>query len=364
MDILFLDDEKIELANSTVGDVAIAILTKTWAKLAQMDKANYSYPANWKMLKLAIKSTSSVKTIERVIRGFGLFAFEWDGDSERFYSPRLRDHFTDLDTKVGGGREISDEARAKMREGGRSGKGGGRPKKQGKNKVDDTENKVENKVQEEKNKVDDAHLVFEDPKKQGKNKVDDTENKVENKVQEEKNKVDDAHLVFEDPKKQGKNKVDDEKKQGNGGIIGGLNAPSKEESLKSKAPKGDIGGAKSVARFCPPTLEEVQSYVLEKGIEIDAERFVAYYDSNGWMVGRNKMKSWKSAIITWKKNEEKYDQPQRAIYHPPQQRILPSQRIEKDVDRTPEPPSEKALEALRYLNEIENNNGRSSSETS
>lgn len=328
MDILFLDDEKIELANSTVGDVAIAILTKTWAKLAQMDKANYSYPANWKMLKLAIKSTSSVKTIERVIRGFGLFAFEWDGDSERFYSPRLRDHFTDLDTKVGGGREISDEARAKMREGGRSGKGGGRPKKQGKNKVDDTENKVENKVQEEKNKVDDAHLVFEDPKKQG------------------------------------KNKVDDEKKQGNGGIIGGLNAPSKEESLKSKAPKGDIGGAKSVARFCPPTLEEVQSYVLEKGIEIDAERFVAYYDSNGWMVGRNKMKSWKSAIITWKKNEEKYDQPQRAIYHPPQQRILPSQRIEKDVDRTPEPPSEKALEALRYLNEIENNNGRSSSETS
>ena len=292
MDILFLDDEKIELANSTVGDVAIAILTKTWAKLAQMDKANYSYPANWKMLKLAIKSTSSVKTIERVIRGFGLFAFEWDGDSERFYSPRLRDHFTDLDTKVGGGREISDEARAKMREGGRSGKGGGRPKKQG------------------------------------------------------------------------KNKVDDEKKQGIGGIIGGLNAPSKEESLKSKAPKGDIGGAKSVARFCPPTLEEVQSYVLEKGIEIDAERFVAYYDSNGWMVGRNKMKSWKSAIVTWKKNEEKYDQPQRAIYHPPQQRILPSQRIERDVDRTPEPPSEKALEALRYLNEIENNNGQSPSETS
>ena len=320
MDILFLDDEKIELANSTVGDVAIAILTKTWAKLAQMDKANYSYPANWKMLKLAIKSTSSVKTIERVIRGFGLFAFEWDGDSERFYSPRLRDHFTDLDTKVGGGREISDEARAKMREGGRSGKGGGRPKKQGKNKVDDTENKV-----------------------------------------------DDTYLVFEDQKKQGRNKVDDEKKQGIGGIIGGLNAPSKEESLKSKVPKGDIGGAKSVARFCPPTLEEVQSYVLEKGIEIDTERFVAYYESNGWMVGRNKMKSWKSAIVTWKKNEEKYGQPQQATYHPPQQRILPSQRIETDVDRTPEPPSEKALEALRYLNEIdeiENNNGRSSSETS
>lgn len=343
MDILFLDDEKIELANSTVGDVAIAILTKTWAKLAQMDKANYSYPANWKMLKLAIKSTSSVKTIERVIRGFELFSFEGEGDNERFFSPRLREHFTYLDAKVVSScddecrpirREISDESRAKMGEGGRNGKGGGRPKKQGRNKVE--------------------------------NKVDDTENKVENKVQEEKNKVDDTYLVFEDQKKQGRNKVDDEKKQGIGGIIGGLNAPIKEESLKIKAPKGDIG-AKSVARFCPPTLEEVQSYVLEKGIEIDAEKFVAYYESNGWMVGRNKMKSWKSAIVTWKKNEEKYNQPQRATYHPPQQRILPSQRIETDVDRTPEPPSEKALEALRYLNEIdeiENNNGRSFSETS
>ena len=321
MDILFLDDEKIELANSTVGDVAIAILTKTWAKLAQMDKANYSYPANWKMLKLAIKSTSSVKTIERVIRGFGLFSFEGEGDNERFFSPRLREHFISLDNKADisyatnqeeeevvtdrRGRVLSKDALERMARGGKK----YRPLDQGSTKVDQGSTKVDTKVD------------------------------------------------------QGSTKVDTKVDQGNGGIIGGLNAPIKEESLKIKAPKGDIG-AKSVARFCPPTLEEVQSYVLEKGIEIDAEKFVAYYESNGWMVGRNKMKSWKSAIVTWKKNEEKYGQPQRATYHPPQQRILPSQRIETDVDRTPEPPSEKALEALRYLNEIENNNGQSPSETS
>ena len=327
MDILFLEDEKIELINSEIGDVAVAILSKTWAKLAQMDKAGYSYPANWKMLKLAIKSTSSVKTIERVIRGFGLFAFEGEGDSERFYSPRLREHFRALDDKADTsyatnqeeevvtdrrGRILSKDALERMARGGKK----YRPLDQGSTKVE--------------------------------TKVDQGSTKVETKVEE------------------GSTKVETKVEEGNGGIIGGLNAPSKEESLKSKAPKGDIEGAKSVARFCPPTLEEVQSYVLEKGIEIDTERFVAYYESNGWMVGRNKMKSWKSAIVTWKKNEEKYDQPQRAIYHPPQQRILPSQRIEKDVDRTPEPPSEKALEALRYLNEIENenNNGRSPSETS
>ncbi len=306
-----MEDEKIELINSEIGDVAIAILSKTWAKLAQMDKAGYSYPANWKMLKLAIKSTSSVKTIERVIRGFGLFAFEGEGDSERFYSPRLRDHFTDLDTKGGSGREISDEARAKMGEGGRNGKGGGRPKKQGENKVD-----------------------------------------------QEKNKVEDSHLVFEDKKKQGENKVDQEKEQGNGGIIGGLNAPSKEESLKSKVPKGVVV-AGSASRFRPPTLEEVKSYILEKGVEIDAERFVAYYESNGWMVGRNKMKSWKSAIVTWQKNEGRYGQ--STTYQPtrPQKNLLPSQRIETEAERTPDPPSEKAMEALRYLAEIKRkNNGQ------
>ena len=303
MDILFLDDEKIELANSTVGDVAIAILTKTWAKLAQMDKANYSYPANWKMLKLAIKSTSSVKTIERVIRGFGLFSFEGEGDNERFFSPRLREHFISLDNKA----DISYATNQEEEE-----------------VVTDRRGRVLSK--------DALERMARGGKKYR-------------------------------PLDQGSTKVDTKVDQGNGGIIGGLNAPIKEESLKIKAPKGDIG-AKSVARFCPPTLEEVQSYVLEKGIEIDAEKFVAYYESNGWMVGRNKMKSWKSAIVTWKKNEEKYGQPQRATYHPPQQRILPSQRIETDVDRTPEPPSEKALEALRYLNEIENNNGQSPSETS
>ena len=290
MDILFLDDEKIELANSTIGDVAIAILSKTWAKLAQMDKAGYSYPANWKMLKLAIKSTSSVKTIERVIRGFGLFAFEGEGDSERFYSPRLRDHFTDLDAKAGGGREISDEARAKMREGGRK----GRRKKQGEDKVDPEKNKVEDKV-------------------------------------------------------------DPEKVQDLGGIIGGLNAPSKEESLKSKAPKGVVV-AGSASRFRPPTLEEVKSYILEKGIEIDAERFVAYYESNGWMVGRNKMKNWKSAIVTWHKNEGRYGQNTTCQPTRPQKNLLPSQRIETEAERIPDPPSEKAMEALRYLAEIKKKN--------
>ena len=50
-----------------------------------------------------------------------------------------------------------------------------------------------------------------------------------------------------------------------------------------------------------PTLEEVQAYVTEKGYSVDAESFIAFYESNGWKVGKNPMKSWRAALVTWQK---------------------------------------------------------------
>lgn len=53
-------------------------------------------------------------------------------------------------------------------------------------------------------------------------------------------------------------------------------------------------------RFAPPTREEVEAYVAEKGYSgFNAERFIAYYESNGWRVGRNPMKGWKAAVTGW-----------------------------------------------------------------
>ena len=54
--------------------------------------------------------------------------------------------------------------------------------------------------------------------------------------------------------------------------------------------------------MCKPTVEEVQKYIDEKGYHFSAEEFVAFYDSNGWRVGRNPMKSWKAATVTWERN--------------------------------------------------------------
>ena len=50
-----------------------------------------------------------------------------------------------------------------------------------------------------------------------------------------------------------------------------------------------------------PTLEEVQAYVTQKGYSVDAESFIAFYESNGWKVGKNPMKSWRAALVTWQK---------------------------------------------------------------
>ena len=52
--------------------------------------------------------------------------------------------------------------------------------------------------------------------------------------------------------------------------------------------------------FEPPTTEEVEAYAREAAIRLDAAQFVAYYSSNGWLVGnRTPMRDWKAAARSW-----------------------------------------------------------------
>lgn len=52
----------------------------------------------------------------------------------------------------------------------------------------------------------------------------------------------------------------------------------------------------------PPTIEEIKEYCKDKGLPIDADKFFNYYESNGWKVGKNPMKSWSAACHTWARN--------------------------------------------------------------
>jgi hypothetical protein len=57
--------------------------------------------------------------------------------------------------------------------------------------------------------------------------------------------------------------------------------------------------------FNKPTILDVENYCKERKNNVDAEAFIAFYESKGWMIGKNKMKDWKQAVITWEKRQYK-----------------------------------------------------------
>jgi uncharacterized protein YdaU (DUF1376 family) len=67
-------------------------------------------------------------------------------------------------------------------------------------------------------------------------------------------------------------------------------------------------------RFVPPSFAQVQNYCTERLNNVDANKFTDHYTSNGWLVGKNKMKDWKAAVRTWEKSS--FDKPSNT----PQQR--------------------------------------------
>lgn len=76
------------------------------------------------------------------------------------------------------------------------------------------------------------------------------------------------------------------------------------EYVEPPAAAPAIDEPQKTKRFTPPTLEEVEDYCLERGNSVDPERFIDYYTSNGWKVGKNTMKDWKAAVRTWEKSDK------------------------------------------------------------
>jgi hypothetical protein len=66
--------------------------------------------------------------------------------------------------------------------------------------------------------------------------------------------------------------------------------------------------------FVPPTAEEVREYCGAQGLTIDAERFVDYYEANGWKVGNQSMKDWRATVRNWARRDRErgYDSPKSA----------------------------------------------------
>ena len=58
-------------------------------------------------------------------------------------------------------------------------------------------------------------------------------------------------------------------------------------------------------KFKKPTIEEIAQYCKERNNKIDANYFFDYYESKGWVIGKNPMKDWKAAVRTWELKDKK-----------------------------------------------------------
>lgn len=101
---------------------------------------------------------------------------------------------------------------------------------------------------------------------------------------------------------------------------------SKRQSKRQSKTKG-VGEhvPAEPARFRPPTVEDVEAYGNESGYKINAERFVDFYASKGWKVGKNPMKDWRAAVRGWfirdreeghgKPAEQQATKPRKTSFH-------------------------------------------------
>lgn len=85
-------------------------------------------------------------------------------------------------------------------------------------------------------------------------------------------------------------------------------APAEPEPVKPEK--------KSAAkRFRAPSVEEVAAYCAERDNGIDAEAFVDFYKSKGWVVGRSPMRDWKAAVRTWERDRAGRESERGVIEH-------------------------------------------------
>ncbi len=61
---------------------------------------------------------------------------------------------------------------------------------------------------------------------------------------------------------------------------------------------------KESSRFAPPSLSELEDYIKLNKYNVDAEQWINFYQSKGWLVGKSKMKDWQAAVRTWAKRNK------------------------------------------------------------
>lgn len=82
---------------------------------------------------------------------------------------------------------------------------------------------------------------------------------------------------------------------------------NKYKNIKKEYISKDIYKKETHKYFTKPTITELQDYINDNNFNVDADRFIDYYESNGWKVGKSSMKDWKATVRNWNRKETDND---------------------------------------------------------
>lgn len=83
---------------------------------------------------------------------------------------------------------------------------------------------------------------------------------------------------------------------------------SQVKESKVKKNREHIGEKR--AAFSPPSLLDLETVITENGYTIDPQQFIDFYESKGWLIGKNKMKDWQAAVRGWARRSDAVLNPQ------------------------------------------------------
>ena len=101
------------------------------------------------------------------------------------------------------------------------------------------------------------------------------------------------------------------------GYANALRTQSDGNAVKESKEKKSIDIEKDkTTRFVKPNRDDVRQYMIELNMADLSQRFVDYYESNGWRVGKNPMKDWRACVRTWKQQNNEKPKTTESFYKP------------------------------------------------
>lgn len=77
--------------------------------------------------------------------------------------------------------------------------------------------------------------------------------------------------------------------------------------------QGERGLTVTKKELSPRTPDTIRSYFAEHGQPDEADKFIDYYQSNGWKVGRNAMKDWQATARNWMRRAQPNQKDRRIV---------------------------------------------------